>query len=127
MQNANGNRPVDLPQNADNLKKQVIVQKAHRYGYDHAIFLTGARINEVVTMDEYKRACEKGDAVMTNFFNAAEEEEGIGGTAQIGAKIGCALRTSTTFPATSTPLQTCLPSPISGSTRAWASTTTPAI
>jgi L-seryl-tRNA(Ser) seleniumtransferase len=84
MQNANGNRPVELPQNADGFKKQVIVQRAHRYGYDHAIFLTGARITEVVTMDDYKRACEKGDAVMTNFFNAAEEEDGIGGTAQIG-------------------------------------------
>jgi L-seryl-tRNA(Ser) seleniumtransferase len=84
MQNANGNRPVDLPQKADGMKHQVIVQRAHRYGYDHAIFLTGARITEVVTMDDYKRACEKGDAVMTNFFNAAEDEEGIGGTAQIG-------------------------------------------
>lgn len=84
MQNANNNSPVDLPQNADGLKKQVIVQRAHRYGYDHAIFLTGARVSEVVTMDDYKRACEKGDAVMTNFFNAAEEEGGIAGTAQIG-------------------------------------------
>jgi len=84
MQAANGNRPVDLPQKAEGLKKQVIVQRAHRYGYDHAIFLTGARITEVVTLDEYKAACAKGDAVMTNFFNAAEEEDGIAGTAQIG-------------------------------------------
>ena len=84
IQAANGNRPVDLPQKADTMKRQVIVQKAHRYGYDHAIFLTGAQIKEVVTMEEYQAACAKGDAVMTNFFNAAEEEDGPASEAKIG-------------------------------------------
>ena len=84
MQHANDIQPETMPQSVDGLKRQVIVQRAHRYGYDHAIFLTGARVTEVVTMDDYKRACDKGDAVMTNFFNAAEEEDGIAGTAQIG-------------------------------------------
>lgn len=39
---------------------------------------------EVVTLDDYKRACGAGNAIMTNFFNAAEEEDGIAGSAQIG-------------------------------------------
>ena len=81
--------PLDLPQkvNADRtgtIKNQVVVQRAHRYGYDHAMFLCGARVTEVVTMDDYKRACSKGDAVMTNFFNAADDEVGPEGPAQIG-------------------------------------------
>ncbi|MGI4757349.1 MAG: hypothetical protein ACRYGF_10945, partial [Janthinobacterium lividum] len=81
--------PLDMPQkvNADDpgaMKNQVIVQQAHRYGYDHAMFLCGARVTEVVTMDDYKRACDAGHGVMTNFFNAAEDEDGVAGTAQIG-------------------------------------------
>jgi L-seryl-tRNA(Ser) seleniumtransferase len=84
MQNANNIDPMAMPQAIDGMKNQVIVQKAHRYGYDHAMFLCGARVTEVVTLDDYKRACASGNAVMTNFFNAAEEEDGVAGTAQIG-------------------------------------------
>ena len=89
MQAANRISPLDMPQGIDPLKdaaikNQVIVQRAHRYGYDHAMFLSGARVTEVVTMDDYKRACDAGHAVMTNFFNAAEDEVGIAGSAQIG-------------------------------------------
>jgi len=84
VQHANKVSPMDIPQGLEGKKCQVIVQHAHRYGYDHAIFLAGARITEVVTLEDYKRACDQGDAVMTNFFNAAEEEDGVAGTAQIG-------------------------------------------
>jgi L-seryl-tRNA(Ser) seleniumtransferase len=84
LQSANNMSPMAMPQAIDGLKNQVIVQKAHRYEYDHAIFLCGARITEVVTLDEYKHACAAGNAIMTNFFNAAEDEVGIAGTAQIG-------------------------------------------
>src|ERR1700691_1988039 len=84
LQAANNISPMAMPQAIDGLKNQVIVQKAHRYGYDHAMFLCGARVTEVVTLDDYKRACAAGNAVMTNFFNAAEEEGGEAGTAQIG-------------------------------------------
>lgn len=70
MQRANAIDPLDMPQNIEGKKNQVIVQRAHRYGYDHAMFLCGARVTEVVTLDEYKRACESGNAVMTNFFNS---------------------------------------------------------
>lgn len=84
MQNANNINFMAMPQALDGMKNQVIVQKAHRYGYDHAMFLCGARVTEVVTMEDYQRACAAGNAVMTNFFNAAEDEEGVASTAQIG-------------------------------------------
>ncbi len=84
LQYANKIDPLLMPQAIDGMKNQVIVQRAHRYGYDHAMFLCGARVTEVVTLDDYKRAAGAGNAVMTNFFNAAEDEDGIAGTAQIG-------------------------------------------
>ncbi len=82
MQHANSIGPLDMPQAIDGSKNKVIVQRAHRYGYDHAMFLCGARVVEVVTIDDYRRACAVGDAVMTNFFNAAEDE--VDNSAQIG-------------------------------------------
>jgi L-seryl-tRNA(Ser) seleniumtransferase len=84
MQHANNLKVLDMPQAIEGMKNQVIVQKAHRYGYDRAMYLCGARVTEVVTLDDYKRACAAGNAVMTNFFNAAEDEVGPAGSAQIG-------------------------------------------
>src|SRR5579864_7498782 len=84
LQYANNIKVVHMPQAIDGMKNQVIVQRAHRYEYDRAIYLSGARVTEVVTLDDYKRACGAGNAVMTNFFNAAEDEDGIAGSAQIG-------------------------------------------
>ncbi|GAC1416076.1 MAG: aminotransferase class V-fold PLP-dependent enzyme [Acidobacteriaceae bacterium] len=81
---ANGLSPLQIPQEVEHKKRDVIVQRAHRYGYDHAMFLCGARVLEVVTVDDFKRACDAGTAVMTNFFNAAEDETGLAGSAQIG-------------------------------------------
>lgn len=85
MQAANNCGPLDLPQKVDGFKKtQVIVQRAHRYGYDHAMYLCGARVTEVLTMEDYEKACAAGNGIMTNFFNAAEDEVGPMGPAQIG-------------------------------------------
>jgi len=68
---ANGARPEEIPENVDKMKNEVVVQKAHRYEYDHAMLLCGVRIREVVTLEDYRRAlCP--NTVMTNFFNAAE-------------------------------------------------------
>jgi L-seryl-tRNA(Ser) seleniumtransferase len=83
IQHANNISILDMPQAIGGRKNQVIVQRAHRYEYDRAMYLSGARVTEVVTLDEYKSACAAGNAVMTNFFNAAEDEEGIA-SAQIG-------------------------------------------
>ena len=120
--NANNIDPMAMPQAIDGMKNQVIVQQAHRYGYDHAMFLCGARVTEVVTLDDYKRACAAGNAVMTNFFNAAEEEDGEPAPRRSAAKSGFASPTSTIFPATSTLRPTCLRFRICGSTPAWALT-----
>jgi L-seryl-tRNA(Ser) seleniumtransferase len=84
LQHANNLSILDMPQAIGGRKNQVIVQHAHRYEYDRAIYLSGARVTEVVTLEDYKSACGAGNAVMTNFFNAAEDEEGIAGSAQIG-------------------------------------------
>lgn len=65
---------TDIPQEVSGLKNEVIVQKGHRYGYDHAMFLCGIKIVEVVTLDDYKNAFTP-KTVMTNFFNAAEAGE----------------------------------------------------
>jgi L-seryl-tRNA(Ser) seleniumtransferase len=84
LQYANKIDVTDIPQGLDGKKNQVIVQRAHRYEYDRAMYLCGARVTEVVTLDDYKRACGAGNAVMTIFFNGAEDEDGIAGSAQIG-------------------------------------------
>jgi L-seryl-tRNA(Ser) seleniumtransferase len=61
------NIPVDLT----GLRNEVIVQKAHRYDYDHAIRNCGARFVEVETMEQYEAAFNDR-TVMAHFFNAAE-------------------------------------------------------
>ena len=68
---ANGVSPQEIPENVDKMKNEVVVQKAHRYEYDHAMLLCGVRIKEVLTLEDYKRALSP-NTVMTNFFNAAE-------------------------------------------------------
>jgi len=59
--------PVDL----SGLKNEVIVQKAHRNDYDHALLNCGIRFVEVETLAEYERAFT-GQTAMAHFFNAAE-------------------------------------------------------
>ncbi len=61
-----------LPNDVQSLKNEVIIQKAHRYGYDHAIKNCGARFIEVETPAEYERAFTDR-TVMCHFFNAAEQ------------------------------------------------------
>jgi L-seryl-tRNA(Ser) seleniumtransferase len=66
------NIPIDLA----GLRNEVIVQKAHRYDYDHAIRNCGARFVEVETLAQYESAFNDR-TVMAHFFNAAESG-GIG-------------------------------------------------
>src|SRR5471030_2356042 len=68
-----GNRPAAslLPLEVSGLKNEVIVQKAHRYGYDHAIKNCGIRFVEVETPEQYEKAFTDR-TVMCHFFNAAE-------------------------------------------------------
>jgi len=60
-----------LPLETSGLKNEVIVQKSHRYGYDHAIKNCGIRFVEVETLDQYEKAFTDR-TVMCHFFNAAE-------------------------------------------------------
>jgi L-seryl-tRNA(Ser) seleniumtransferase len=68
---AKGVKPEQIPELDGAQKYEVIVQKAHRYEYDHAMQLCGVKIVEVVTLEEYKRAFS-AKTVMTNFYNAGE-------------------------------------------------------
>jgi L-seryl-tRNA(Ser) seleniumtransferase len=60
-----------LPIDVAGLKNEVIVQKSHRYGYDHAIRNCGIRFVEVETLEQYQAAFTDR-TVMCHFFNAAE-------------------------------------------------------
>lgn len=62
---------VGIPVDLTGLKNEVIVQKAHRYEYDHAMRNCGVKVVEVETMEQYEKAFTD-KTVMTNFFNAVE-------------------------------------------------------
>lgn len=53
------------------MKNEVIVQKSHRNGYDHAVRNCGIRLIEVETAEEIERAINERTALMF-FFNDAE-------------------------------------------------------
>jgi D-glucosaminate-6-phosphate ammonia-lyase len=53
------------------MKSEVIVQKSHRYGYDHAVRNCGVKMVEVETTDELERAVNEKTAMML-FFNDAD-------------------------------------------------------
>src|SRR5947209_20442731 len=44
---------LQIPDDVGSLKNQVIIQKGHRYGYDHALEVCGARFVEVETLQDY--------------------------------------------------------------------------
>lgn len=69
---ANPSAIKKMPVDMTGLKNEVIVQKAHRYDYDHALLNCGIRFVEVETLDDYEKAFTDA-TVMTHFFNAAEE------------------------------------------------------
>jgi L-seryl-tRNA(Ser) seleniumtransferase len=53
------------------MKNEVIIQKAHRYGYDHAVRNIGVRLVEVETRADLQRAVNERTAMML-FFNDAD-------------------------------------------------------
>src|SRR5438445_3524244 len=62
---------LNIPTDMSALKNEVIIQKAHRYGYDHALRNCGIRFVEVETLEQYEQAFND-HTVMTHFFNASE-------------------------------------------------------
>ena len=68
----NRNAVSQLPLDVSTLKNEVIIQKGHRYGYDHAIKNCGTQFVEVESLDQYEQAFTPR-TVMCHFFNAAEQ------------------------------------------------------
>ena len=68
-----GDDPKKIQQLPDvtGLKNEVFVQKAHRYGYDHAVRATGARLVEIENAAELERAASERSAMML-FYNDAD-------------------------------------------------------
>ena len=64
---------AEIPAQARARNYEVIVQKKHRYEYDHAMLICGVSIREVDGLEDYKRAFND-HTVMTNYFNAAGPE-----------------------------------------------------
>jgi len=60
---------LNIPTDMAGLKNEVIVQKSHRYGYDHALRNCGISFIEVETLEQYEQAFNDR-TVMAHFFNA---------------------------------------------------------
>src|SRR5712692_5904170 len=60
-------RMVDLP-DLSGMKSEVIIQKSHRFGYEHAVRNCGVRLVEVETRDDLERAINEKTAMML-FYN----------------------------------------------------------
>jgi L-seryl-tRNA(Ser) seleniumtransferase len=60
---------LNIPTDMAGLKNEVIVQKSHRYDYDHALRNCGIRFVEVETLEQYEQAFTDR-TVMAHFFNA---------------------------------------------------------
>ena len=81
-------RIVDLP-DLTGMKSDVIVQKAHRFGYEHAVRNCGVTLVEIETPDDLDRAISDKTAMML-FYNNNNLEGRIPDTAfvQLGKKHG---------------------------------------
>ena len=62
---------ANLPTDLTGLKNEVIVQKTHRYEYDHALRNCGIKFVDAETLADYEAAFNE-NTVMAHFFNAAE-------------------------------------------------------
>jgi L-seryl-tRNA(Ser) seleniumtransferase len=60
---------LSIPTEMAALKNEVIIQKSHRYGYDHALRNCGIRFVEVETLEQYETSFNER-TVMAHFFNA---------------------------------------------------------
>jgi uncharacterized pyridoxal phosphate-dependent enzyme len=79
---------VDLP-NLANMKSEVITQKSHRFGYEHAVRNCGVRLVEVESREDLERAINNQTAMML-FYNNNNSEGRIQDAefVQLGKKHG---------------------------------------
>jgi len=75
----------DVP-NLTSMKSEVIIQKAHRFGYDRAIRNCGVRLVEVETRDDLERAVNDKTAMMLFYNNNKEGRIQDQEFAQLGMK-----------------------------------------
>jgi L-seryl-tRNA(Ser) seleniumtransferase len=70
-----GNNPTYIQQIPDltGMKSEVIIQKAHRSGWDHQIRTTGAKIVEVETVEDLRKAINERTAAM-HFQNLSDPD-----------------------------------------------------
>ncbi len=70
------------------MKNEVIIQKSHRYGYDHSVRAVGVKMVEVETREELERAVNERTAMML-FFNDADPrgQVKVEEFAQLGKKL----------------------------------------
>ena len=70
-----GSDPKKIAQLPDitGMRSEIIVQKAHNFGYVHALKNTGAKVVEIETVDDFKRAVSENTA-MTWFLNVYTNE-----------------------------------------------------
>ena len=88
------------------MKSEVLIQKAHRCGYDHAVRATGVHLVELETEDDLRRAAGPQTAMML-FFNDAQS------AAKSTPPAGSASAASSPSPPSTTPPPTPLPQPSS--------------
>jgi len=62
---------LNIPTDMAGLKNEVLIQKSHRYDYEHGIRNCGVRFVEVETIEQYEQAFSDR-TVMAQFFNAVE-------------------------------------------------------
>ncbi len=74
-----GNDPEKIKRLPDTtgMKDQVVIQKSHRYGFDHAIRNVGVRLLEIETEEDLERAIDEKTA-MLHFLNEAQNQGKIG-------------------------------------------------
>lgn len=65
-----------LPDNLTGIKNEVIIQKAHRVGYDRAVRNCGAKLIEVETVEELENAINEKTAMLL-FINFSNNEGNI--------------------------------------------------
>ena len=72
-----GNQPaiVGIPTDLSGLKNEVLVQKAHRFGYEHAVRNCGVKLVEVETPEDVDRAITDKTAMMLFYNNNNKLEE----------------------------------------------------
>jgi seryl-tRNA(Sec) selenium transferase len=74
VSDANGDASFRIPCAMAGVRNEVIVQRTHRYEYDHAIRNCGVNLIEVNTLRTYEQSFTDR-TVMAHFFNAAEGGE----------------------------------------------------